>query len=235
MLTRRNVVLAAVVAALVGLLTVTRTWVSGVIVDPVLGSSTVGATGTALVPALLPIGLAALFGALAASIARGLIRAACGVLVALAGIATAWLTARVLTAPGQTFTTLRRDSLTGSGAGADTIGAPGSGSHLHSGTLDSTSLQAWPWAGLLAAVVLLGCGLVITARGRRWSAAGERYDRAGRDRVRADTPPPSSPAGQGGPSGTLTRRTDAGVDWDRLSLGEDPTDDPAARGEKPAV
>ncbi|MCE1179557.1 MAG: Trp biosynthesis-associated membrane protein [Micrococcales bacterium] len=73
------------------------------------------------------------------------------------------------------------------------------------GSLEThASVTAWPWLALLGGLLLLLATAGAALGSREWASLGSRYD---------------SPT-EAGPRGERT-----GTDWDRLSAGEDPTDD----------
>ncbi|XVX21845.1 Trp biosynthesis-associated membrane protein [Actinomycetota bacterium] len=75
------------------------------------------------------------------------------------------------------------------------------------GSLEThASVTAWPWLALLGGLLLLLATAGAALGSREWTSLGSRYD---------------SPT-EAGPRGERT-----GSDWDRLSAGEDPTEDSA--------
>lgn len=68
----------------------------------------------------------------------------------------------------------------------------------------STVTTAWPYVGLAAGILMIVTGLAIAVTSRAWPVSGAKYSR-----TRAETA-----------DGTAIH------DWDALSEGDDPTDDP---------
>lgn len=80
------------------------------------------------------------------------------------------------------------------------------------GTLEANaSATAWPWVAVLAAVVLLIACVGGIVGGRRWGGLGRKYER-----------PTGDPQGHQ-VSGERGERVDS--DWDRVTLGDDPSVD----------
>lgn len=148
--------LAAAIAAISG----RRTWLRGEVADAVLGSATVTAAGTQVVPGLVAIALVVAAAVLAAATAGPLIRRVCLALGAGAAALLAVLSVRVATSA---------ESLLGGIAAEQTS---------RTGTIPVTgvSISFWPW--LIAALALLAAvaaiGGVVGAAG--WRGLSQRYD-----------------------------------------------------------
>lgn len=91
----------------------------------------------------------------------------------------------------------------------------GSAAATHSGgtgSLESTgSPTTWPWIAMIAAGLLLVAFIGGVAGGRRWGGLGSKYERPGAD-------PDADQVG-----GSRGERVDS--DWDRVTLGDDPSVD----------
>ena len=148
--------LAAAIAAISG----RRTWLRGEVADAVLGSATVTAAGTQVVPGLVAIALVVAASVLAAATAGPLTRRVCLALGAGAAALLAVLSVRVATSA---------ESLLGGIAAEQTS---------RTGTIPVTgvSISFWPWLiaalALLAAVAAIG-GFVGAAG---WRGLSQRYD-----------------------------------------------------------
>ena len=148
--------LAAAIAAISG----RRTWLRGEVADAVLGSATVTAAGTQVVPGLVAIALVVGAAVLAAATAGPLTRRVCLALGAGAAALLAVLSVRVATSA---------ESLLGGIAAEQTS---------RTGTIPVTgvSISFWPWLiaalALLAAVAAIG-GFVGAAG---WRGLSQRYD-----------------------------------------------------------
>ncbi|MDF5755986.1 Trp biosynthesis-associated membrane protein [Spongiactinospora sp. TRM90649] len=123
--------------------------------------STVGVTGSALVPVLTPLALAAAASAVAVLAARGVWRCVVGVVLVLcgAGMAAAALTGAAGRAAAEAAARDNALALSAEAA-AETL---------------------WTWPGLAAAggVVLACAGVVAMIRGGHWAGMSGRYDRPG--------------------------------------------------------
>ena len=148
--------LAAAIAAISG----RRTWLRGEVADAVLGSATVTAAGTQVVPGLVAIALVVAAAVHAAATAGPLTRRVCLALGAGAAALLAVLSVRVATSA---------ESLLGGIAAEQTS---------RTGTIPVTgvSISFWPWLiaalALLAAVAAIG-GFVGAAG---WRGLSQRYD-----------------------------------------------------------
>ena len=125
---------------------------------PPLPTTTTRLTGGALVP-VRALGLLALAGVVALLAAKRIGRALVGLILLLAGVGIAGLTADVLVHP-RAYTTVAGAAL-------------------------STTLAPWPCAlgGLLIALA----GVLVVARGGRWAALSKRYESPAARREQADS------------------------------------------------
>jgi uncharacterized membrane protein (TIGR02234 family) len=159
---------------------------------PVVESLT-GGQAAPLVPAC---GLLLLAAAVAVLAVRGAGRTVVGLLVVAAGACLAWSGLRGVTG-----------GLTAAAAD-DAAGLVGADS-----TVSGAAAAGWPAVALVAGLVAVGAGLLVTVRGRRWPGMGRRYERTGS---------PVAPAATARPQTPEDRHQAA---WKALDRGEDPTDD----------
>lgn len=128
-------------------------------------------------------------------------------LVAAAGVIASLTTARVARVVAAVVAALA--ALLAIGATIVVIKDPAAAVRDRAGSLTghtggvsvSAHLSAWPWVSMLGAVLLLCTGVLAVLGARRWSGLSASYD---------------------APAGTKRKTVS---DWDRLSQGEDPTDD----------
>jgi uncharacterized membrane protein (TIGR02234 family) len=143
-------------------------------------------TGAQVVSALRPLSFVGLAGLAAMAATRGRGRVLVGALLAAAGIGVVVATLAGLSAG--VFDALSHHPQPG--ATAPTGPEPG--------------FTPWWVLAVVGGLVLMGGGLVIAVRGRRWSALSSRYDNPA---TRAQKPPPLPHVAA----------------WDALDRGEDPT------------
>ncbi|WP_100812947.1 Trp biosynthesis-associated membrane protein [Microbacterium lacus] len=173
-------------------------------------------SGSAAVPVLAPLALAALAVAAATSIAGRFLSYAAAVLAMLLGLALTVL----LWAPstGDTAAAISPSVTEATGiAGADAVAA----------LVRRVEATAWPLIALVLSLVVFGIGLFAIATAHAWPQAGRRYRtdsraRSGDDPARGDRggrsagEPDEASAGHAAP-------LDAIDSWDDLSHGSDPT------------
>ncbi|MBD7957875.1 Trp biosynthesis-associated membrane protein [Microbacterium sp. Sa4CUA7] len=193
---RLMAVLAIVVAGGAAVISSTQTWLHVTLTDGAADSLAV--PGTAAVPVLAPLGLAALALGLALTIVGRVLRYVFGVIAIAIGaslLALVWPVAIDLPLPAVAATVTEATGL--------------SGLEAVSALVAEITATAWPWVALVAAVVLIAGGAFTLATAHTWRGSGRRY--------RTDTPA----AGTGGTAGS--RPHDAIDSWDDLSRGADPT------------
>lgn len=132
----------------------------------------------AAAPIARSLGLAALAGVVGIAAARDRGRIAVGFALVLVGAGAAVVAVR---------------------AGLQPVGETARNAVLPPGAAQST---AWPWVAAGGGVIIAIAGLLVAARGARWSSLARRYD----------GPRPAGP----------DSATDVGM-WDALSHGDDPT------------
>lgn len=200
---RRARTLAVVAAVLGGGLAVigsTQPWLEATLRDG--ARAVLPVPGTAALPLLTPLGLAALALGLALSIVGPVLRYLFGAIGILIGGALAWESVRVaVTTPPAAVVTVVADATGLSGVAAvETL-------------VESITATAWPWIAALGAVLVFAGGVLTLATARSWGGSDRRY--------RTDAAGPASVAGAAG-----SRPHDAHdpIDsWDDLSRGSDPT------------
>jgi uncharacterized membrane protein (TIGR02234 family) len=197
-------VLSVLAGAAIVLVAESRGW-AGVPVSGVPGRSVVTADGRLVAPGTGALALVAAAGALAMAIAGRWARLLVAGLLLLAGTAVAGLAIAVLHAPGDA---VKPAVATATG----TVGRPLDG---------AASATGWPVLCVVGAVLIAAGGATGLIRGRSWPGPSRKYE-----------PAPDGGAGEraGAPSTSAASERDERLDaWDRLSLGDDPTDGPAVR------
>ena len=212
---KRVVLLLVLLGAGVLLVTGSRTWLEGSVSDAVLGASMVHGTGSQVAPGVLAAALVGAASAVAAATAGRVVRVVASVAALLAGVLALVVIGVVVADPGAALGRLAASSTGRTGS------VPAHG-----------TLTVWVWvAGLAALAVTLG-GLAALAGGRQWAGLSSRYDAPS---PAADAVP-GSPADAGSPGADspdgarklpgspAPRRPEREVSaWERISRGEDPT------------
>jgi uncharacterized membrane protein (TIGR02234 family) len=176
-----------------------RPWAHAVVrgVGPTVSRTNLSGRGIAPLPAAL--GLAGLAASVALIAARGRWRIVVGVLVALIGAGAVGGAA-----------TVSRGTVRTSSALVDKVPTAG----LHDASVAIT-LTSWRHLAAVGGLLLVGSGLLVSARGRRWATMGRKYD------APTATPVVTTPAA-GDVAGDADVLRDSEL-WDRLDAGEDPT------------
>lgn len=198
---RRARLVAVVSLVLCGAIVVissTQTWLTVILDDG--ADHALQVPGSAAVPVLAPLGLAALALGGALSIVGVVLRVVFGVLTTLIAIAVGWSSAQVLLGPPVSAVAATVTEATGI-TGAEAVDQ----------LVAATMQTPWPAITAATAVVLFSAGVFTLATARTWKGAGRRY--------RTDDVTPNAAL-----SGS--RPHDAIDSWDDLSRGEDPTDRP---------
>lgn len=187
-------------AAAVLLLAATRTWVSGAVQDPVLGTRVQYGSGNQVVPAVTAAALVAAAAVVAAATTGRIGRLVAGLAAVLAGVLATLATLGVLRNPSAALAEM---------AAAGTARSSSVGTHA--------TASGWAVLALVASLVLLAGALTMLAVHRRWNALSARYDAPApndaRPEAAASQPRPQTGVGRSRPS-----------DWDLLSAGDDPTE-----------
>lgn len=160
-MTKRTVALAVLVPLGVFLLAASQVWVSGRTTDAVLGSATLGVTGTQATPAAVALGLVVGAALLALLTGGRAIRRIAGIVQALAAAGAVALVVPVLGDPSAVIG--RRAAEVAGRTGS--LGASG-------------NLSVWAWTALAALMVLLGSSLAGAWSARRWDGLSARFDRS---------------------------------------------------------
>lgn len=194
------VLLLQVLGAAAALLISTRVWQTVTTPRPrPFPPDVLGVSGRMLDAAPIACALVALAGALAVVATRGWARRAVGAVVAVAG---AVLAERSLAAAPPV----------GAARARELVRAHHPLVSLSASVRPHVAASVvWPALSAAAGVVLLVVGIVITARGPRWSALSSRYE------------PPGPGSAE---DGSEPARADASL-WSALERGEDPTEFPA--------
>ncbi|KGM14374.1 Trp biosynthesis-associated membrane protein [Cellulomonas bogoriensis] len=189
---RRVVVVGSVVTGLLTVVLSAATWVVAVTPTPLDPALEVGVTGTTIAPVVPAAGLVAAAAGLALSLAGRVGARLIALVLAGGAFLTGASTARVLTDP----TSLAASAV------QQTVGV---------GVTERVATTLVPWAVLVCAVGLAVLAVLTFAGGGRWSRPGRHDGAAGPGRVGAPSQAP-----HGGPA-------DEADVWDTLTRGEDPT------------
>lgn len=170
-LSRRNVVVLGLLCSGLGLLAVTRTWVT---VDPPpagVALTSLDVSGTDAAAAVLALSVVSLVCSLAATISGKIARWIISALQALVGLGMLGFTLPVLTDPATASA-----SQTAKSFGLQKLSA----SAYH--------LSFWPWLAIFAGVLVVLAAVLLAVGGRGWRT-GRRFERShtGRAKVTSDT------------------------------------------------
>ena len=190
---KRTVLVLVLVSASAILVSGSREWVSGSVVDAVLGANALHGKGSDVAPGALAAALVGLASAVAVATSGAVVRviAACAAL--LAAVLGAAVVIGVLADPGNA---LGRLAAAGTGR-TGTVVAHG-------------RVGSWAWVALAATLLMGVGGLGALVGGRRWRGLSSTYDAPvpGEASQRVSSAQPAT-----GPDSA----------WDQLSRGEDPT------------
>jgi uncharacterized membrane protein (TIGR02234 family) len=154
---------AAAVLALaggaLGLLSASRPWVHAVVQDPVLGRTTVTASGRQAAAVVPAVALVALAGGVALLLARTLGRRVAGIVLVLAGAAEVAATIGAIRSPKAGVSDLV----------ARAVGAVGT-------TDVSVQVTGWPWLAVAGGVLVVLAGALAVLRARHWDVRSSRYE-----------------------------------------------------------
>ncbi len=191
-------VLLALLGAVLALLSASRPWVHAVVTDPVLGRTTVTASGRQAAAVVPAVALVALAGGVALLLSRVIGRRVTGVLLVLAGAAAAAASVSTVRSPDAGIADLVGRALA-------TVGS----------TDAQVSVTAWPWVAVVGGALVVCAGTLAVVQARRWGTPRSRYespvDPAHSAGVEVRPAPPAGPG------------DDPGATWDALTRGEDPT------------
>ena len=190
-------VLGGVAAGAVMFFAASGTWASVEVAPPGMTADTVEVSGSSAVPLVGAMAFVVMAGSVAVVASGGWLRRAIGVVIVLAGCAAAFA---VVTAGGAVDDSLHDEvasstSMTGGAGQEDALGRKA----------DTTP---WRWAAFAGALVAIGIGGAVAARGGDWPRMGQRYEAPGARRERPETP---------------AEDRDVGDLWKALDDGEDPT------------
>jgi hypothetical protein len=184
-------VLAIVLGGALGLIAATQTWLHVIVDDG--ANQALEVTGSAALPLLTPLSLAAMALGVVLSLAGRILRYVFGVIAVIIGVALVVQTVPVLT--GVPLSAV---------APAITAATGISGDDAVSALVGSVTLTAWPIVALVAWVLLILAGGFVIVTASRWRTGSSRY-RSGAPQHHAEGP------------------LDAVDSWDELSRGDDPT------------
>jgi len=201
------VIVATVVGSALALLSWSQTWFELRLTDSAAqgGGEAIAVAGSVASPALAALALAGLALVAALAIAGPVIRIVLGILELVIG-------GCLLLA---TFLTLGSPIAAVAPAVTDATGVTGAGPTAE--LVASATATGWPVAAIVGGALLILAGLVVLVTGTRWPSSSRRYrgTRLADDEAR--------PAEAGGRAAS-DRAID---DWDELSRGDDPTDEPS--------
>ena len=199
---RRTVVLAALAAGALVLLTAGRTWVTATGLSGGIASEAT-TSGGAAAPVATAMALVVMAGALALTTARRLGAVIVGVLMARAGVVIA----------STSVTAALDPATTAAAAVADATGT--------TALAQDYAVTAWPWVAAAGGVLAALCGVAAAVAGRGWRSS-RRYEK-----TPAASEPGSAAAGEqparSAREAAQRRRVDQMDAWDELSRGNDPT------------
>ena len=205
MLRKRTLVLLLLVGAAVILVASTQVWATFSLAPGAATVTEVAVTGQQTTPALMPIAIALIAAAVTLSIAGKVLRPILAIVTALLGGGIA------VVCIGRVFGS-SADLVASAGAALSEV--TGLGASDHTGIVVEAHQSVWPaiaaGAGLCVAII----AVIVCVVGRSWTTGGRRYESAA----------PRTAAGG---------RTDRISDWDAISEGDDPSDDPAESGGEP--
>ncbi|WP_106506736.1 Trp biosynthesis-associated membrane protein [Brachybacterium timonense] len=191
-LSRRASVLLSLVAAAALIASTRTTWLSGAAQDATGSVQELEVIGSDAAGAVLALAIAALAAALATSLSSRGLHLVTGAVLTFSGLgaAAAVISLMVDPAPAAAAQAARLTGVIGGSVDAETTG--------------------WIWAGLLTAVAVTACGILVLAAGGAWRRS-EKYarDAGSTQATRALVDP----------------RMDPAAAWDALSRGEDPSDE----------
>ncbi|GER23476.1 hypothetical protein NCCP1664_19720 [Zafaria cholistanensis] len=214
---RRNVLLAALLGAVVALSTTTRTWIRVVPDAASVRIPQIDVAGSEAATAVAALAVVALAGAVAAAIAGPVARRIIAVLLIAAGAGIAAASAGAALDP--------------QGAAAGAVGNA-TGTPTVAGAY---TVLAWPWIAAAAGAWMALAGMALFAAGRGWKG-GRKYAAAS-----GTAQPPGAALPEGTPQSEGTLQSEGGTrsggaarppadgpldeidGWDSLSRGEDPT------------
>lgn len=158
-MTKRNVLAAAFVLALLTLGLTTRPWVQGTVVDTITGTTKASVRGSTAAPVALAGALVALASVIALLSSRRVGRIIASIALALAGAMIGYGAAR---AAFDAEAVLRTWVSNSSGYADARV------SHVVA--------TFWAWPTLAAGLLLIALAAIALVEGRRWSGLGEKYD-----------------------------------------------------------
>ncbi|MCG7311240.1 Trp biosynthesis-associated membrane protein [Brachybacterium sp. ACRRE] len=210
LLTRRSLVLAALVMSL-ALAGMTRaTWTTALAAGFTGAKQSIDVTGQDAAPAVLALALVGGAAAVATTLASRWVRFITGPVLVLAGIGAA-----------VSAITVRADAVSAStSAVAEATGVVG-------GSIDAEA-SIWPLVALVPAVLLVVIGVLVLAVGGRWPRRRSRYQRdASREVAPAELDPSDDPAAAWDALSRGEDPSDEPVDGPAGDPAEDPSDEPS--------
>ena len=159
LVTKRNVILLALISGLIAIVSSGRPWVTGSLNDGVTQATSVTATGNQAVPGFFGIALVAAAAIIAAATGGRIVRWLALAVSLLASVAMIALCVRTISSPEQALKS-RMAEVTG-----------------HTGeALARGELTLWFWAALFASLIALVAALFGFLGARTWPGLSRRYD-----------------------------------------------------------
>jgi uncharacterized membrane protein (TIGR02234 family) len=153
------VVLLALVGSGVLLASGGRVWVSGTVDDAVLGASRISGTGTEVASGVVALALVGAAAALASATGGAVVRRLTLAVLALAGLAEAFVATRVALAP------------------EDPLGSIAAKAAGRTGSIEThATITAWPWVCVGAGALLVLAAIAGWLGAGRWRGLGARYE-----------------------------------------------------------
>lgn len=159
LVSKRNVILLALLATLLALIASGRTWIDGSLNDGVLSSNAVHVSGNQAIPGYFGIALVAGAGILAAATAGRIVRWPAAILSLIASIAMVALTVRTLSDPREPVKG-RMTAVTGH-----------TGESVAHGTL-----TPWFWVAMFAGLLSVFVSALGLLGLKRWAGLSSRYE-----------------------------------------------------------
>lgn len=159
LLTKRSVIILALIAGVLAMISSGRPWINGSLNDGVLTNNAVDVTGNQAVPGYFGIAIVACAGLLAAATAGRIVRWPAAIISLIASVAMVVLTFMTLADPAAAVKGRMRD-VTG-----------------HTGeAVARGEFTIWFWAAVFAGLLALLASLLGLTGLRRWHGLSSRYD-----------------------------------------------------------
>lgn len=195
---KRNLVAALFLLALLLLIAATQVWVHLGLVEGAAAVGLVSVTGQQIATGVMPMSLALLAIAVTLTIAGRVMRVVLAVLAVTFG---GWIAVVSFVSSGGA----RNDLV--AAAGAELSQVTGLGASEHPAIVADATSTAWPVVSAVAGVLIVAIGVSVFIVGRGWKSGGRKYE--------------SGKSVRG--ASIKTQTSDRISDWDSLSDGDDPS------------